>query len=542
MAGPKVGDVWVGVKVADRELSAAMGKIKGFTSQLQVAMAGAAAIMGSSLVQGIVDFEKRIINLGKEALEAWSRQKEAQDQLAQALQNVGMYSQETFEYLKDVASQIQAASTYGDEELLPVMTQLARTGKLTKEQLAEATRVVADMAAATGRDLRSATLAVQYALEGNVGMLRRWGVMVDENKFKVASLEERVRMIGEAFKGAAEIAAQTWTGKMKQIENLAGDLKEKVGMWLETFAAGFGDLLGEIKQFLESLNTALDEKHLYGAIRYLATIQVALKNVGRAVYNAFIRPLEIVLGLLGQIVRALVSIARRDFKGALQEIKKIPEVYWEGIEKWWQTWDEVFNPEKIRKEIGETAKRMADALKGIKGLKVSVTGKVTKVEVPEEKLKVKVPMEITKVKLSLEGVEAIRRMGEDWARALEPFFRGDWARGITSALERAYSQWHKGISEWFERLLAARGVTPFWATFAGGFLPTLGLVGVETILERIFNPDRFKTQINFKQEININIGEGEIAERAFWDDLVQYYILPSIQRGGLAPMPQGGRG
>ncbi len=42
--------------------------------------------------------------------------------------------------------------------------------------------------------------------------------------------------------------------------------------------------------------------------------------------------------------------------------------------------------------------------------------------------------------------------------------------------------------------------------------------------------------------IQINIAEGQISERAFWDELVQYYILPSIQRGGLVPTPQGGKG
>ena len=49
-------------------------------------------------------------------------------------------------------------------------------------------------------------------------------------------------------------------------------------------------------------------------------------------------------------------------------------------------------------------------------------------------------------------------------------------------------------------------------------------------------------EVHNHYEININIAEGQISERAFWDELVQYYILPSIQRGGLAPMPQGGRG
>ncbi len=53
---------------------------------------------------------------------------------------------------------------------------------------------------------------------------------------------------------------------------------------------------------------------------------------------------------------------------------------------------------------------------------------------------------------------------------------------------------------------------------------------------------RQPSQPEIHYHIQINIAEGQISERAFWDNLVQYYILPSIQRGGLAPMPQGGRG
>ena len=49
-------------------------------------------------------------------------------------------------------------------------------------------------------------------------------------------------------------------------------------------------------------------------------------------------------------------------------------------------------------------------------------------------------------------------------------------------------------------------------------------------------------EITLHQQININIGEGQISERAFWDDLVMRHLIPSMERGGMIPEASGGAG
>lgn len=49
-------------------------------------------------------------------------------------------------------------------------------------------------------------------------------------------------------------------------------------------------------------------------------------------------------------------------------------------------------------------------------------------------------------------------------------------------------------------------------------------------------------ELHLHQEIVINIGEGQVSEKAFWDNLVQYHILPGLERGGFVPVKVGGRG
>ncbi len=49
-------------------------------------------------------------------------------------------------------------------------------------------------------------------------------------------------------------------------------------------------------------------------------------------------------------------------------------------------------------------------------------------------------------------------------------------------------------------------------------------------------------ELHLHQEIVINIGEGQVSEKAFWDNLVQYHILPGLERNGFVPVGIKGRG
>jgi hypothetical protein len=49
-------------------------------------------------------------------------------------------------------------------------------------------------------------------------------------------------------------------------------------------------------------------------------------------------------------------------------------------------------------------------------------------------------------------------------------------------------------------------------------------------------------EVHLHQEVVINIGEGVISEKVFWDNLVHYHILPGLERGGFIPVRTGGRG
>ncbi len=86
--------------------------------------------------------------------------------------------------------------------------------------------------------------------------------------------------------------------------------------------------------------------------------------------------------------------------------------------------------------------------------------------------------------------------------------------------------------------LSGLGTNPFSSLVPGGQALSLA-TGAMSLLDLFRNAG---PELHLHQEIVINIGEGQVSEKAFWDNLVHYYILPGLERGGFVPVKVGGRG
>lgn len=138
-----------------------------------------------------------------------------------------------------------------------------------------------------------------------------------------------------------------------------------------------------------------------------------------------------------------------------------------------------------------------------------------------------------------ENIRAAERLGSALANAASSLLEGDIGGAIQGLFRELEGIWgprlRASIQNLFTPLFGLAG-----GAFAGGFLTPLIFTGVSSLLSTIFSPDKYKTQINFHQTIEINIGEGQISERAFWDSLVRYHIIPAMGRAGLVPETTGG--
>lgn len=183
-----------------------------------VAATGVAAVAAAAKLKDIVF----------DGIAAAQAQDEAVQKLNASLRNTGNFSEQTSKSLQDFASGLQAVTTFGDEVILDQLAFAQAMGASvgqSKEILAAAT----DMSAALGIDLNSAVRNITKTLGGYAGEL---GEVIPELKdLTKEQLQngEGIDLLAGKYQGFAQAQAKTFSGALEQLNNVFGDLSEKVG-------------------------------------------------------------------------------------------------------------------------------------------------------------------------------------------------------------------------------------------------------------------------------------------------------------------------
>lgn len=168
------------------------------------------------------------------------------------------------------AQQLQKSTIYGDEETINAQALLASLG-MTEKQIKMLTPLIQDMATALGMDLNSAASLVGKTVTTTTDALKRYfdtGLDGVTNKTKRAII--LTQTLSEKFQGQAKAAAEAGTGIMKQMANVWGDFKEKIGEALVK--------TGKLKTMLDGLKKVLDG--LLDMRGYSEGLEQAQKMVG----------------------------------------------------------------------------------------------------------------------------------------------------------------------------------------------------------------------------------------------------------------------
>ena len=114
-----------------------------------------------------------------------------------------------------------------------------------------------DMSAARGQSLSSTAMVLGRVAEGNVSILRRYGVVVDEN----TSATEALRLVSEKFAGQAEAMGNTAAGAGERMDVAFGNVKESLGSpFLGAIAAaksGIADLVTSLLPAVDAISSSL---------------------------------------------------------------------------------------------------------------------------------------------------------------------------------------------------------------------------------------------------------------------------------------------
>nr|DAF65590.1 MAG TPA: tape measure protein [Caudoviricetes sp.] len=191
---------------------------------------------------------KQIIDFSKESVAAFRQQDRALKSLDTALQNAGVYTSEYSQHLRDLSSEIQSFSNYGDEaveQALSLGQAYAGNVKLS-DKLIKATVAYA---AATKTDLETAFTLVGKSIGTSTNALARYGVSLDDNMSK----EQKAAVIAETLGQRFEGSAQNMADSSVQLKNAVGDLSEAFGNWLDPAVSKTERLLTRLAQKFTSL-------------------------------------------------------------------------------------------------------------------------------------------------------------------------------------------------------------------------------------------------------------------------------------------------
>tara|TARA_Y100000114_G_scaffold44380_1_gene39954 strand:- start:1422 stop:3206 length:1785 start_codon:yes stop_codon:yes gene_type:complete len=269
---------------------------------------------------------------GKEIISAAAQQEAAVSKLNAALRSSGNFSEQTSKELQNFASQLQSVSTIGDEVILDQLGFSQAMGA-TVDQSKEIVKAAADMSAALGIDMESATRNITKTLGGLKGELGETipelGSLTKEQLQSGAAID----IIAKKFGGFAQSEVKTFGGAMAQLRNSFGDLLENIGLSLIQSPKFIG-LINLITKGINSLIKSFNVDAVVGfvdsaivgfidfvtAASVLAKPFIVMKNVAMLAFNSIRTVLQ---GLVVNVADSIALIANIPFADKIFPVEQI---------------------------------------------------------------------------------------------------------------------------------------------------------------------------------------------------------------------------
>jgi hypothetical protein len=198
---------------------------------------------------------RQIISVGRDLVKSAEEQQKAEMSVATALRAKGKYTKENFDAITQYASALQSAGVIGDEQILTVQGMLINYG-LFGDELNTATGLVLDMVAGS-RALQGSVDLLGRAFKGQYGLLSRYGVSMEDVNKAGGGFAGVIKELTKLYPNLNKALAQTPTGKLRQMANAWGDMKEHLGAGV---ARGLTDLatgLSSSAKNMSALNTEM---------------------------------------------------------------------------------------------------------------------------------------------------------------------------------------------------------------------------------------------------------------------------------------------
>ena len=214
-----------------------------------------------AVIAAEVKLLKQELQAIKDTAEAFNVQLKAETKLAQAAKNNPYMDGTGVKRLEEFAGQLQSISDYGDEELIPMMTELVASGR-TEAQVMDIMSASIDVAAGSGKSLQSVIDMLNKSYTGEAGKLSTLSAETKNLTKEQLQNGEAVRILAEQYKGISEEATKA-TGSAKQLVMAQGDLAESWGKVTKPAYDSWNNFwlrqTKKAQEFAENVNKALEK-------------------------------------------------------------------------------------------------------------------------------------------------------------------------------------------------------------------------------------------------------------------------------------------
>ena len=290
--------------------------------QLEGAGAKSAFALNKAMLPAVAVIGGLATGLGLATKAAVEDQK-AQDLLAQQLRTSAMATDDVIASNEEFISGLSRAFAVVDDELRPAMANLVRsTGSVETAQSLMNTAL--DIAAATGKDLETVTLALGKAANGQTGALLKLDPSLKGVIDSSSSLDDITGALAVSFGGAATVAAESFDGRMRGMKIAMDETKESIGAALLPALEALLGIMKPVADFAQNHTTIF--LILTGIIGGFAaaiiianfaikafTIATKIASAAQAVFNFVMsaNPIALVIIAVAAFVAGLIFLEKK---------------------------------------------------------------------------------------------------------------------------------------------------------------------------------------------------------------------------------------
>lgn len=200
----------------------------GRSSKAMDALKSRAVQLGGALAAAFT--VRSLVRFTSESVQAFGVQQDAVEGLRAALIATGKDGEASLQRLTRRASELQQMTRAGDEEIIGALTTVTQLAKgLDVSALEDVQTAIIGIAETfTGGNLDTAAQLIGKSIGSSTNALTRYGIQLDAS----ATAQEKLASIMEqssTFFDVAQARADTLAGRIAQLKNAWGDLKEAIG-------------------------------------------------------------------------------------------------------------------------------------------------------------------------------------------------------------------------------------------------------------------------------------------------------------------------